>query len=504
MGVISVGILWQYWPIILISVLTIRGLYRRYLHPLRGIPGPFLASTTNLWRLAVFLRGRQHLEYHALFQKYGPIVRLGPNSVIFNDAAHIPEYFGWDKSDWVKAFSARTDVYSHGNIIDIKEHAKAKSEVMIGYSMSNVLKGEDKVDGHVSDLMDQFAKRCNTIFDIAPWTQWVAFDIVMDAAFSRTLGFVKSASDVNNFIAGLHVLLPGAATIALFPSVVAFIQHPWIFPYLAPKPTDKSGPGALFGLAWGQVKLRLEEQNTQKYDDMLQFFIDHKDREGTQLSNVRLQLECEAPILAGSDTAATVLRAIILFLATNARVLGNLRAEIDAADAAGLLSTPPKFQELKQHVPYIAAVMKEAMRVYPVLGSPAVRKIPPDGAVICGHYLAPGTEIGLCQYAVGRNKSIFGEDADRFRPERWTEEVDPTTKKLRDTGDVFFGNGAMMCSGRNLATLEVWKIATQFFRQFDVEVIDPLKPWKETDSLVMLISDFRVRLDLRKKHVNTA
>src|ERR1700760_1452238 len=122
MALISVRTMWPYWPLILISFFIVRALYRKYFHPLRKVPGPFLASTTNLWRLALFLRGRQHHEYVALFQKYGPLVRLGPNTVILNDSAYFAEYFGYDRSPWWNAFKGSVTHVNHANISNIKEH----------------------------------------------------------------------------------------------------------------------------------------------------------------------------------------------------------------------------------------------------------------------------------------------------------------------------------------------------------------------------------------------
>jgi cytochrome P450 len=368
--------------------------------------------------------------------------------------------------------------------------------------MSNVLKREDKVDGHVSELMKQFSARCGTMFDLAPWMQWTAFDIAMDAAFSSPLGLIKSRKDIGGLIHLLLTLLTGVGIIALFPSIVRFMYLPCLFPYVAPKISDKKGPGALYSLARTQVNRRSEVKDVETHNDILQWLIDHENKGGERLSKIQLEQEPLAPVLAGSDTTATVLRTIILFLSTNRRVLDRLRREIDAADDAVLLSTPPKCLEIKQHVPYMAGVMKEALRLYPVLGSPAFREIPKDGATISGYHLPPYTEIGICHYAMGRNTTTFGEDSDRFRPERWTEDVDPATKKLREKGDVGFGNGGMVCTGRNLATLEVWKIATQMFREFEIEVVDPVQPWQEKDSLAMLIWDFRVRFEPRQKNVS--
>lgn len=56
-----------------------------FISPLRRVPGPFLAKFTNLWRLVVTYGGRPELVHRQLHDQYGPIVRLGPNSVSLSD-----------------------------------------------------------------------------------------------------------------------------------------------------------------------------------------------------------------------------------------------------------------------------------------------------------------------------------------------------------------------------------------------------------------------------------
>lgn len=56
-------------------------IYRLFFHPLRHIPGPFLAKITKLTSLYAAHNGQKHLEQAALFEKYGNFVRVAPNEV---------------------------------------------------------------------------------------------------------------------------------------------------------------------------------------------------------------------------------------------------------------------------------------------------------------------------------------------------------------------------------------------------------------------------------------
>jgi cytochrome P450 len=211
-----------------------------------------------------------------------------------------------------------------------------------------------------------------------------------------------------------------------------------------------------------------------------------------------IEQEAVSPILAGSDSTGALLRTIVLYVSTNTKVWTKLTRQIDEADSKGLLSCPPKLEEIKQHIPYLDCVIREALRMGPVVGGPLWRQVPETGVSIENFWLPSGTDIGFSQWAVARNKAIFGEDADLFRPERWSADVEPAARQLRDSGEIFFGGGIWLCSGRNVAMMELNKITAEFFRSFEVEIANPTKPLEETNALAMLHRNFLVKLTPRK------
>ncbi len=54
--------------------------------PLRPIPGPWYAKVSQAWPLAVEATGERHFYLHALHERYGPVVRIGPTEVSFASA----------------------------------------------------------------------------------------------------------------------------------------------------------------------------------------------------------------------------------------------------------------------------------------------------------------------------------------------------------------------------------------------------------------------------------
>ena len=56
--------------------------------------------------------------------------------------------------------------------------------------------------------------------------------------------------------------------------------------------------------------------------------------------------------------------------------------------------------------------------------------VPDGGAELCGHFLPAGTVVGMHAWVIHRDTSIFGEDAESFRPERWLDAEPEALKKM--------------------------------------------------------------------------
>lgn len=71
------------WFSLIMGVLLV-AIYRTFFHPLARVPGPKLAAISNIWHARQIARGRMAQLGVELHQKYGDIVRVGPNEVWFN------------------------------------------------------------------------------------------------------------------------------------------------------------------------------------------------------------------------------------------------------------------------------------------------------------------------------------------------------------------------------------------------------------------------------------
>ncbi len=79
----------------LISLVIVRLFLVKNRRGLRDVPGPFLASFSNLWKLTAVLKQNMPQQNIAVHEKFGPLVRIGPNHVSISDPVALKAVYGF-------------------------------------------------------------------------------------------------------------------------------------------------------------------------------------------------------------------------------------------------------------------------------------------------------------------------------------------------------------------------------------------------------------------------
>ncbi len=145
---------------------------------------------------------------------------------------------------------------------------------------------------------------------------------------------------------------------------------------------------------------------------------------------------------------------ILLSLATAPSKHKALLEEIQHVSSR--ISSPIAWAQTQQ-LPYLQAVIREGLRMWPPIAGLGFKRVPPGGDVINGYFVPEGTEIGQGFLAVGRSKAVWGEDANVFRPERWLTADDLELKRMLAAVDTHFGAGKYSCMGKPIAMMELHK-----------------------------------------------
>ncbi|KAK6004829.1 hypothetical protein QM012_007608 [Aureobasidium pullulans] len=188
-------------------------------------------------------------------------------------------------------------------------------------------------------------------------------------------------------------------------------------------------------------------------------------------------------LLAGRDTTASLLTNIWHILAQRPDIVARLREEI--ASNLPAEGTLPTFEDLKG-LPYLSAVFKEMLRLYPVVPlnsrQATVSTTLPKGGGSDGLepvFIGKGQLVIYSTYAMHRDVDVFGDDADVCRPERWLDGDDE--KGLRPGwAYIPFNAGPRICLGQQLALTEASYVTVRLLQEFgSVEPRDD-KPWTES------------------------
>ncbi|KAL9026816.1 MAG: hypothetical protein Q9196_004572, partial [Gyalolechia fulgens] len=148
-------------------------------------------------------------------------------------------------------------------------------------------------------------------------------------------------------------------------------------------------------------------------------------------------------ILAGSETSATTCSASTYFFLKNPSVYKRLQAEIRNAFPSMSEITTPAVNKL----PYLHAVITEALRMHPAAAVSVPRIVDRPGVVVSGHEIPVGTRCGIPQKTMFRSPSNFVEP-NTYCPERWLPEADSKYDADRKEAHEPFMVGPRNCIGK--------------------------------------------------------
>ncbi|KAJ5441811.1 hypothetical protein N7491_004217 [Penicillium cf. griseofulvum] len=473
---------------------------------------------TNLWRMLHVRRGNYHLVIQELHKKYGPVVRIGPNVLDLDIPGLIKTIYNI-KSDYLKTeFYHGSSAKNNGKIIynlfsecNPKVHTQEKRPISKYYSLAGVLLLEPHIDDMTSCLCQRLeeefidgsnpAKTC----DLGEWIAYYTWDVVGNATFSQPIGYLEKGHDFDNTL--------GIANVAMdYFSLVG--QIPILDHLLDKNPVYRIGPpsfGTVTNISVQHFMDRLQNKDTHYYDtskpDFLDKFIEAKEKCPEVVDDMQIISYLMINMIAGADTTGVTINAALYFSLKHPHVWERLRAEIPVHDTSE--STVISYKSAKQFT-YLSAVVREAMRCHPAVAMLLERYVPEGGLALPDGSLVPaGSIVGINPYIVGRNKSVWGEDAEEFRPERWlrdetreTEDAFQERLLSMNKADLSFGGGSCSCIGKHLDPLEVYKVIATLVSRYDIKLAQPEKDWKTHNSFFVRQTGIEVKLTRRTQ--NTA
>ncbi|KAK0476255.1 cytochrome P450 monooxygenase [Armillaria luteobubalina] len=499
-------------------------------HGLRSYPGPLIAKFSDAWLVYVAYKEHRSEVVHDLHTKYGPFVRIAPNhvSVALPDAQTIiyghgskalkPSFY-----NALKPSSFPDDVFTTR---DRQAHTRKRKFISHIFSPKSVL----ELEPHVHHLVGQLLKQWDRLYDGAleglsghegegwigregrlwldcfPWMNYLAFDIIGDLAFGAPFGMVKAGKDVAQVpqdplaVMGSYGQTGSKYATREIPAIEALhgrstttklgvVPEWWrlLFKRIPFFRQGEDGVDALLGMVVLAVSKRLEVPTDR--NDVLGKLLAGKDEQGNPIGREELSAESLGLVVGGSDTTSTTSCAIIYYLARAPGIQAKLHKELDE-----VLDSDVATAEQVKKLTYLQACINEGLRLHCTLGMGLPRVATENGIMISGNYFPGGTVVSSPCYTIHRDSTVWGNDPEEYRPERWFECDSAAVAKAFTP----FSVGPRACIGRNLAILELQIIIASILKRFHFVLENPNEDLEVQESFLRQPTGLRVGVKRRE------
>ncbi|KAI0808389.1 high nitrogen upregulated cytochrome P450 monooxygenase 2 [Fomes fomentarius] len=455
-------------------------------HPLAQYPGPLLCRTTKLWNAFITVDGRQNRYYLALHERYGDIVRIGPNELTIRDPSLIGALMGSSGvgkgPNFVGAMLTETNVPMVG-ISDTEEHLRRRRAWNRGLGPSALKEFQHLIIKRARQLVDRLAEQ-NGVVDMGKWFNYFSYDFMCDMAFGGGSELLQEG-DKNHV---WRVIEEGVVP-ATFLS-----QVPWLGIYISHIPAAVKPLNEFILHGQGFAMQRLERGSTTR--DLFHY-LNNEDLPERQPPPMRQLIDDGIlAIVAGADTVSSAMNSIVFCLLAYPDAYKRLQAEVDKFYPQG-----ENVFDMKYHreMPYLQAVINEAVRLFPPVMTSSPRKVPhsSSGVQAGSIYLPAGTQFIVPPYSLHRDARNF-TFPNTFWPERWliasgqmslsdaplpspASPSDPSpisgdAKALQlhhnEAAFMAFSHGPLNCVGKGLGMQEMRTVVCALLHRFEVRFRD--------------------------------
>ncbi|CAG8948721.1 hypothetical protein HYFRA_00001842, partial [Hymenoscyphus fraxineus] len=449
-----------------------RIVYNIYVHPLARFPGPKFAAVSNIWYAYHWFSGRYPWAIEAALKKYGDVVRIAPNELVFftPDAFH-DIYLPSHKS--LELFP-KTDFQNRGKNLggivweeDPVRHREVAKKLAPAFSMRSTRAMEPIVVQYIEEFisrMKELGGACEGV-GLAKWMNWLTMDTSADLATGEKMGQMRNLKDSLD----LDVLLAfnWFATVLqvfkrfplLMPLQYLFVPFSKLIPFFRMEANCRAG-----------VKKRIERRHSIERVDLFSFALTEEDEiprskeEFSHLGAVSLQI-----MFAGFGTMSDWYYSTIIFLLQNPTIYDLLIAEIRETFDNYESITSEKLVRLE----YLNACLQESLRLLPSLNTGLARLSP--GANVDGIWVPKGTHVQTSVFTVSRSERYF-HDPLTYAPQRWLTPTHPLHDDRFNNEDLkamfSFSLGPRGCVGKEMAWMQGRLFFSKLLWSFDVQIVE--------------------------------
>jgi cytochrome P450 len=343
------------------------------------------------------------------------------------------------------------EVFSFNTLYDEKRHTAIKKHIGHSFGPNAVKEYEPMVDTNLDLLIQRLRERDEV--DMARWAEYFTTDTICKIAFDEDGGCLRTGSDATGFIAAAMERVAHWTYWSILPdSDRMLFRNPVI--------TGLFQTTSLMAARTAEkVKKARNNKNNGSHTDLVHRFLAASDANPEVVGPREVSALVMSILTAGAGTTGYAAAIVLYHLMRNPKALAALEKELGKASSSC-------FEDLNK-LKYLDAVIKESMRITSTIGHGIWRVAPPGGIKVAGVHVPAGTVMEVHVGLAHRNKDVFGDDSDDFRPERWLEAGEKQRIRMEKTW-LGFGTGKRVCLGQNIAMLELKKLIPRLVTSFQV------------------------------------
>ncbi|PVH72215.1 cytochrome P450 [Cadophora sp. DSE1049] len=436
--------------------------YRLFVHPLAGIPGPFFARVSRLWLLRNDFGWRGSENLHYLHHKYGPVVRIAPNEVSYDDLAAYNYLYG-HKSRFVKE-----EAWYYGIVpkflvnmfttCDVEMHSILRRLFSHAFSRTSVVNFQDMINEHIDRALESASLLIANGQPVPTYNMAASFtlDTISRICFGDSVEALKRPNFDHPLIESMDGLLSE-------PIVPLRIHYP-VF-CLVPRRGNVSHLDQLIKVIADCLERSEDSIKEGGEGNLIQDAARRASDIGFDLDKKKKTSILFQFLVAGFGTTAMTIAGILQHLMRNPEIYKRLQEELATL-------SPDKKTRMTiyqvESLPYFEACIKEGIRV--VCASPLrMPRVAPKQGYQFGKYQVPaGVTVSSSNYFRCYDENFFPEPF-RFLPERWLSE----NANSLNASWLPFSRGNRSCIGQQMSMIETKLFVAQFVRRFEpVELLD--------------------------------
>ncbi|KAK2758885.1 cytochrome p450 [Colletotrichum kahawae] len=455
-------------------------IYPYFVSPLRHIPGPkdhyfLLGHTVNQ-----FLSGDPREPFVSWMRNW-PKERFirytsfgNSNAILVTQLDAFKEIFQTKANAFVKPeFNKRmiTPITGVGMVFTEGEESRSQRKLLSPrFAMTNMKQTMPLFRSKAKQFcqyLDQFVDSQPDSVNISfAWSK-VTLDVIVNFALGFDLEITLKPSEFHELYQQVFDPPPFGmllvAIYAFFPAIRSFpLQENHRFKHANDRVRDKIREI----IRNREAELSEKSIDTVESPDLLTHMILESRAVGDPWSESKILENVLNFFAAGHESSASSLTWLTQMLAQHPEVQDKVRKEI-----VDLLEhTPnPSYMDL-QNLPYLENVLEENLRLF-APGISAARESIQD-VEICGTVFPKGTSFMMMPTIINLNPTIWGEDVNEFKPDRW----DNLTGTAADPHAMStFLYGPRSCIGRVFAMLEMKMLLVEVLPKFRFETAIDLK-----------------------------